>query len=1132
MSALQWLSEFLEKRDIKDGKPDGRPLYAYQCTVDEYASLKELLVSSEKNITGTDFHLGYALSTGYLFAFYCSEWWRRNYEGGVWKWDPIITSLGWDHNTWNKRTEFVAKGLRYWKRDLIHTGAGTQYLLSVASEGGIPINVLERENASFKYFLKAVIREYGFYVSGGLTAERVAYDNLNKLPLSWQQDQIATLAGQIVEQLWLLKSEIGDSTEPVKTLNEVHPDWSKTLPIALESEQAETLVNSLLNTARSVASGESQMFRLERNLDKTVDGWVLSAKLLLPKELNIKQIETMGALTSIQAIPERLEMYRVIGDERVLVARLSGEGDARFIRLIPGATQSYIENSYQELSLILVAKGQDIASLSVAGGEELDPLLPWCFVDINSDMQHFRWIGQGGSQRREPSVFVLFDQAPISLSSDSSAGFDEIEGNVLGRKLWWVSAPTEFHSDQEDEIYRIEPGLMGIANRDYRMIGYRNYFPNTRFPLYRTVPRIQLVNDDSVATVVCDELVWRPIGKRQWRSYSKSQMIGDLEIRHRKDKVAFASWKLSILPENAQIHVEPISRFEGIVSIASPNSKVAVIHSMNDLEVSNEQSDESWKFLCKRSDVSTGSVSGEISWENDCSLSFSLPYPAEGATFVDGDGKDAASSDLLTLSRLYGFRAQVVTLSRGERYLLRGFLLTTDRPLPAIHHHQFEYPMSVDEYGVSTLPLQQLKSEIELLFAVSTGVDDQVKLEIIKSSSPCAESTVLIQQFDGVLYVDQIRKFIHLAVNNNDHKHEYIGQALNLISINSADDDVLTLEWNNISEGWILPDYNDENIDLSNTYFANVDGDNSYNYRPCVIPPEVSENTDSISNLVRAMAYADVNVRQEGISNHFLYLLKEGSEDDWRELCAYLKRFSCIHPDGLDLVECMLDFPEIMAAVWFRSVPDLKLREYLKKICNTSPFAWWMISIDQWVSAAKCWLQGHENLPESVKDILIDGCINELKDLSRDNEEMNCIVDVLIELFGKNLLERSTISSVRTMAPEKVWKYLDQMSRGLYIPGYDGHWPKIEEVFKLRNQLSKKIYNYIRWPIDDMSFSKKSVIQGAVITAAFLHENLKMNENQRIALLAARNFHPVAFATLFRATQAILWINRKEITNE
>ena len=84
MSALQWLNEFFQKRKISDLKPDGRPLFASRCTLDEYESLKSLLVEAERTVPGTTIHQGYSLSTGYLFTLYCSEWWRRNYSGGAW----------------------------------------------------------------------------------------------------------------------------------------------------------------------------------------------------------------------------------------------------------------------------------------------------------------------------------------------------------------------------------------------------------------------------------------------------------------------------------------------------------------------------------------------------------------------------------------------------------------------------------------------------------------------------------------------------------------------------------------------------------------------------------------------------------------------------------------------------------------------------------------------------------------------------------------------------------------------------------------------------------------------------------------------------------------------------------------
>jgi hypothetical protein len=53
-------------------------------------------------------------------------------------------------------------------------------------------------------------------------------------------------------------------------------------------------------------------------------------------------------------------------------------------------------------------------------------------------------------------------------------------------------------------------------------------------------------------------------------------------------------------------------------------------------------------------------------------------------------------------------------------------------------------------------------------------------------------------------------------------------------------------------------------------------------------------------------------------------------------------------------------------------------------------------------------------------------------------------------------------------------------------------------------------------------------MQAPVIAAAAMHANLEIGRNHRIALMAARNFFPSAFATSFRATQAALWAHKEQ----
>ncbi|MCP3669134.1 MAG: hypothetical protein GY814_01590 [Gammaproteobacteria bacterium] len=1132
MSAIQWLHKFLEGRDCLDFKPDGRPLYAYKCNTEEFLELKNLLQNAERRGVGGGENFTFSLSTNHLFALYCSEWWRRHYTGGPWAWAPIVDSLGWEHGAWNIYTKFVVKGLKYWKRDLIRTNTGRQFLLSVASEGGIPINVLEREGASFTNYLKALIREYGHYVQSGLTSERIAKDNLFRLPASWRQDQIANLAGKIIEQLWVLKSEIGETTEPVKTLNEKHPGWDKELPLELESQQSETLINSLLNTARAVASGSSQILRVERSLEDDLGEWKLTAKLLLPKEIHAHQVTSMGAVSSINEIPERAEIYRVIQNQRVLIARLTGEGDTRFVRPVPGATRSFDENADAEIGVVLVARGQDLTSLPVAGADALDHELPWCFVANDEEQRQFRWVAQGGCQRREPDVYVLSSQKPTQLSDHDDTDVTEISNDLLSRSFWRIQNPAEIYSAENDESYRVEPGLENIAARDYRLIGYRQYFPQTRFTLFQSVPNIQLVNEDSTITVPNQEIFWRPMGARQWQQYDKQLMIGDIEIRHRRNDVVLASWRLSILSSILNINVVPVSRLIGKITFNDKAIKAVHINSSENLEVFAEKSDGGWDVELKRTSTGVGDISGRLEWENGCNLKLSFPFPAKGAAFVDENGKDLASSSVLTLSRLYGFRAQAVSPGVSKKYQLSGSLLFGGdyEYLPSIEYHKFNYSLISDRYGIGLLPLQQIKEEIKHLFAVSTGVDDRVILQISELGQMEASASVLVEQYEGMLLHNSASDLIYLD-KNNSVGDDYDNSILSLVSVNDLNEDSINLDWNEMSNGWTLSDRGSDLIDHTHTYFASIEGERAHKIRPCIIPADsVAEELDEPADLATALSFPDAESRRSAIGQFLSKIALEGSEKQWIELASFVNRLSGVHPDGLDLVEGLLKCPTVMSSLWFRSVTDKSLQNYLQKICDSSPFAWWMISLDQWVESLDTWLNGfvRQIQNEAVENMLIEECVKSLDQLCSDNEEVNAIVDVIKVQLAVPLDGQSAIGDARDRPTDLAWKQLDMLCRAIYVPSIPDWWPQIQPVFNLKSSLPESIREFIHWPIEDMKY-QKAVIQAPAIAAGALHSRIEFDENVRIALLAARNFHPSAFATIFRATQSILWVSKEEI---
>ena len=71
-SPATWVAEFFNQRELNG--PDGRVLYAYRCTTDEFNSLAEALSN------GT---LGGAPTASRAFVLYAAEWWQRKYDGAI-----------------------------------------------------------------------------------------------------------------------------------------------------------------------------------------------------------------------------------------------------------------------------------------------------------------------------------------------------------------------------------------------------------------------------------------------------------------------------------------------------------------------------------------------------------------------------------------------------------------------------------------------------------------------------------------------------------------------------------------------------------------------------------------------------------------------------------------------------------------------------------------------------------------------------------------------------------------------------------------------------------------------------------------------------------------------------------------
>src|SRR6056297_2863710 len=86
----EWIRRMLESREIH--APDGRPLYQYRLSDDEYADLGSLIKLTARFGVA---HITSMLSWDAIFVFYASEWWRREFSGR-WGWSEVFQAVDID----------------------------------------------------------------------------------------------------------------------------------------------------------------------------------------------------------------------------------------------------------------------------------------------------------------------------------------------------------------------------------------------------------------------------------------------------------------------------------------------------------------------------------------------------------------------------------------------------------------------------------------------------------------------------------------------------------------------------------------------------------------------------------------------------------------------------------------------------------------------------------------------------------------------------------------------------------------------------------------------------------------------------------------------------------------------------
>ena len=137
--------------------PDGRALYAYRCTGQEFETLTESLKQSAP-LSGL---AGDAVVRA--FVLYAAEWWQRRYDGRHWAWEPLLASIGWYSVHYPELYETRQEGLGV-VEGRSRGACPTSIRLSrkhFACQGGLPLALVGDAGSRITHYLRAVSQAHG-----------------------------------------------------------------------------------------------------------------------------------------------------------------------------------------------------------------------------------------------------------------------------------------------------------------------------------------------------------------------------------------------------------------------------------------------------------------------------------------------------------------------------------------------------------------------------------------------------------------------------------------------------------------------------------------------------------------------------------------------------------------------------------------------------------------------------------------------------------------------------------------------------------------------------------------------------------------------------------------------------------
>ncbi|MER2626313.1 MAG: STY4851/ECs_5259 family protein, partial [Accumulibacter sp.] len=555
---LKWQGRFLRQRGLD--YPTGRPLYTYRVTGTEFSDLeammREYIEFWLRTVTLGDVARDIACFPP-LFVLYAAEWWRRNYDGTGFAWEPIVSALGASAETWTpaQRGECVKKGLQGWQLPLANLH-GLRYLGSIAFQGGLPMQLLSSAQGPIGGILKRVLKLAG---GGGTDATEILkwIKSLSHfLPNSYRQNEVFVLLTEVVLTVLRLKQKanLTNGADVVRELDRAVKRWRDWFPFPIDDDQAIELFKLAIGVPVDHQLHRHQAIFVERWMVTTDQAsFQLRAETVLPEFLGSAPLAQLFGLE-----PEKLSRTLTLrfpsGEQAMDVSlrRLAGQDRYRIERRTLDRQGDVAAADHTMLLLLTTGEARH---KEVARGEALDPELPWVFEQGADSASTCRLMcqGSGAITGFQGLICVPHDW---TVRPDAGASAD-CKGQLSGsaRTVWTIRGAIRI--DSCDGLhYRVRCGQAAATDDRFELRGQR-YWDLFEHPAvaFRGVPKLYQVCENGLDSPAQGTIAWRVSGARA--AQNAENIAGPVSAIWPAQGETKWRTRVILLPAQATMVVEP-----------------------------------------------------------------------------------------------------------------------------------------------------------------------------------------------------------------------------------------------------------------------------------------------------------------------------------------------------------------------------------------------------------------------------------------------------------------------------------------------------------------------------------------------------------------------------------------------